>query len=183
MQNNKRAFTVIELLAVIFLGCLLTSLIAPLLHRKKPQESWEVFHESLNQLAHFARQEAIAKRKVYRLVFDQKHNKQGSIFIEEEYQDPEDAEKKKYRTIKSDYMPTRLALQDGRSLRAVYLGKRNVLSEQEPSAFCYVIPDGMMQPVTVQVAKVNKSAEEIVLFQLNPFLGSFDRYEGKLKPE
>lgn len=181
--SHQSAFTLIELLAVIFLVGLLASLMGPLLHRKKPQETWEIFHDHLNQLASFVRQEAITKRRVYRLVFEQKQNKQARIFVEEEYQDLDHADKKLYRLVEPIDTPTKLMLEYGRSLRAVYVGRQNALSDQAAAAYCFVIPDGMMQPVTVQVVKAGKGAEEIVSFQLNPFLGTFDRYEGKLKPE
>ena len=180
----KSAFTLVEMLAVIFLGCLLVSIIIPLLNRRqKPEESWETLHESLNQIASFARQEALIKRKVYRLVFEQVPHREGKIFVEQECPDPEHAEKKIYVAAKSDYQLTTLTFTHGRIIRAVYVGRQNVLADQVKQAYCYVIPDGMMQPIVLQVAKTDKFGEEVVSFQLNPFLGSFDRHEGKLKPE
>ncbi|MBM3893605.1 hypothetical protein FJ365_04380 [Candidatus Dependentiae bacterium] len=180
----KLAFTLVEMLAVIFLASLLLSMILPLLNRRqKPEESWETLHEQLNQIASFARQEALIKRKVYRLVFEQVPNREGKVFVEQEQPDPEHAEKKMYIATKSDYQLTSLTLTHGRTIRAVYIGRQNVLGDQEKQACCYVIPDGMMQPVVLQIAKKDKFGEEVVSFQLNPFLGSFDRHEGKFKPE
>ena len=179
----RPAFTLIEILGVIFLGSLLVSMILPLLNkRQKPQESWETLHDNLNQVASFARQEALIKRKVYRLVFEQAPNREGRVFVEEELPDPEHPDKRMYNRAKSDYQMTSLTLAYGRTIRAVYVGKQNVLGDNQ-QAYCYVIPDGMMQPVIVQMVKTDKIGEEIISFQLNPFLGSFDRHEGKLKPE
>ncbi len=158
-------------------------MVLPLLNRQRPQETWETLQEDLNQLASFAREEALTRRKIYRIVFQQKPQAEGKIFVEEEHTDPEQPEKKTYNAVPAGYQKTSLTLENGRTLRAVYIGKRNVLTDQDPQAFCYVIPDGMMQPVTIQIVRAHKNYEEIVSFQLNPFMGSFDRHDGKLKPE
>ena len=65
--------------------------------------------------------------------------------------------------------------------------KESILPERKGRAECFVDKSGLMQNITVQMIKTegqgDLKTEEIHTYQLNPFLGKFDGYDGKVKPE
>jgi type II secretory pathway pseudopilin PulG len=184
-KRRKQAFMLVEILAVLFLGGLLVSLFAPMIGRRRPQETWEIVLESLNQVATLARQEALVRRKTVRVVFQHVRQGQDSFFVEEEGSDPEfpdDPFKKKYKMLDAAYVKMPVLLPPSKQIRAVFSGKNNILPDPQGQAYSYVIPDGMMQPVVLQIAKVEDKMEELIQFDLNPFLGVFERGESVFKP-
>jgi len=183
-RRSAPAFTLLELLGVLFLGGLLISLLAPLISRRRSLETWDSVQDHLNQVMVFARQEALTKRKLCRVVFQHVTRDQDSIFVEEEYPDPDEPQnafKRRFRPVTSDFIPMPLMLSAERRIRAVYRGKENILPEPQGQAYAYVIPDGLVQEVSVHVVKTEEKIEELAVFDLNPFLGTFERRESQFK--
>ena len=180
----RHGFTIIEMLVVLVIIGVMMSTLMPLISKRRTVVNWESVGDRLNEMALFIRAEAMSTHKTYRFVFQHSHETvQDQIFLEEEYIDPEKPNQHSYRDVTSYYAPTRYELPPEYKLRAVYVGKENTLPEPRGQAYCFIIPDGLMQPVIVHLVKKEDKAESLVSYQLNPFLGKFALHEGKVKPE
>ena len=74
----------IEMMVVIFLIGVMATFVIPRLAHKTPQSEWSTILYDLNNLAFFARQEAISNQAVYRLNFKSGGNAPDLIIIEQE---------------------------------------------------------------------------------------------------
>ena len=80
-------------------------------------------------------------------------------------------------------MNTRIDLPENIKFRAFYLGKVEQFSENKNEAYCYIIPTGVVQDVSIQVVRIIGGLEEKATFKIEPFFGVFEFHEGLLKPE
>ncbi len=178
MKVRQAAFTLIEIMVVLVLIAALATMLLPRLTRRSPSVEWHTILDDLNTLVFFARQEAIANHKIYRLAFKSQPNAADTITIEEEYDDPEKLERKLYKTVSSYYFRTVYTYAPSIKLKGVYLGKQEMLDEQRGQAFCYVIPDGLVQEVRVQMIRKIGPDESGITYTMNPFFGRFELVEG-----
>jgi len=174
----------IELLVVLLLIGVASSLFLPRLFRRNPAASWTTILDEMNNLVFFARQEAIVNNRVYRVVFQSDPNPAGldSIKVEEETDDPNKPSRKIFQPTFSYYMPTTYSFASVVKFKAIYQGKTNVLHDQN-HAFCYIIPTGLVQDTWVQIVRKEGAAEIGSTYRMNPFLGRFELIENLVKPE
>jgi len=179
----RQAFTIIEIMLVVVVIGVVATLVAPRLIRRKPSAQWENVVEEINNLIYYARQEAIANYKNYRLHFKVTREDISIVQVELEQNDPEKAGRKLYSTIKSYYFNPQYELPKPISLLGVYHGKQNELDEQNQHAYCYVIPNGLVQATWVHLEKEEKGKKSQVTLQMLPFFGKFILQEGFVKPK
>jgi hypothetical protein len=175
---RSAGFTIIEILLVTALIGAVAAIIIPRIGRRTPQHDWPVLLDKINHLASIARQESLMHHNVYRLVFAKGTDAADAIYIEEEYLDDEKPGMKRYREPKVYYSTTRYEFGQGLWLNGFYQGKENLLSERKAKAYCYIIPDGMMQECMVKIAKKLGEQEFFVTLTANPFEGKFEFDEG-----
>ena len=154
----------------------------PRLIRKSPTAKWESVLDEVNNLLYFAKQEAIASHKTYRLHFFIKRGK-SSVIVEVESPNPEKPEKKMYKKITSYYFNPIYNFPKEISLQAVYHGKIDQLDEYNDNAYCYIIPNGLVQEIYVHLLKEENGRESKRTFKIEPFLGKFELIEGFVKPK
>jgi len=179
----RRAFTMIEMMVVIFLIGVVATIAIPKLAYKTPQAEWSTVLDDLNNLVLFARQEAISNQKIYRLTFNQNGEKPDSVTIELEGNDPEKVGKKIYTPVDSYYLKTRYEFHPSIKLKAFYHGKREQFYGGDGDNHCYIIHDGLVQDVLVHLSKIENNIEFKVSFKMMPFYGKFELIDGFARPE
>lgn len=184
MKKAGAAFTMMEMMVVIFLIGIISAIVIPRVAYRAPKSEWPNILDEVNNLVFFARQEAAANQKNYRLNFKSQSTGQDSVWVEEENDDPEKPMHKIYSAVSSSYFTPKYLFHESVKIKAVYLGKEEQLTEQRGQAFCYVIPDGLVQEVVMHLVRKVDDAEEVrATFKMMPFLGKFEHYEGFLRPE
>ena len=161
---------------------IIASIFLPRLSRRPTTAEWPSITQDLNNLALFARQESLANHQVYRLAFVSNPKGTDSVRVEQEKADPENPSHKKYDLVFSYYLPTTYNFNAAVKLKAVYVGKTNMLDEQRGVAHCYIIPDGLVQDVTVHLVRHIDAVETSATFIMNPFFGRFEFNEGLIRP-
>lgn len=184
-MNKSSAFTFIEMLMVLLLVGVVASVMMPLITRRRvSKEKWSIIQDDCNNLVFFARQEAIANGRVHRLTFSSpKGAIADQVTIEEERQDPEKPEKKIYVPVQSYYFETRYEFDQSVKIRRVYVGRQETFTENPiAGAHCYIVPDGLVQDVIIQLTRTRGGTQEGGSLKMNPFFGKFEFEEGYVKP-
>ncbi len=183
MSTRKRvaAFTLVEILIVVSIIGVVASMM-PRLIRRAPTTEWSHVLNELNNLIYFARQEAIGKQHVYRLAFHAPTKGEHTMLVEHEQENPKKPGTKQFVPVSSDYISTLYSLPEVIKIDAVYLGKKEQLSEQKQRAFCHVVHNGLVQDCMIHMSRVLKEKETKVSFTVQPFLGVFELHEGTMKP-
>ena len=176
------AFSLLEImLAMVVIG-ILSTMAVPRLIRRGPNAKWETVVNEVNNLLYFARQEAIATNNIYRLRFISKATK-SSVIVEVEKPDPEKINRKIYETIKSYYFTPEYTFPDVITIDAVFHGKQEQLEENKDQAYCYVIPNGLVQEIFVHLTRDQDNKISKATFKIEPFLGKFELLDGHVKHE
>ena len=179
----RSAFTMVEMMVVIFLIGLVATITIPRIAYKAPQAEWKIVLDDLNNLAIFARQEAISNQKIYRLTFKSNGKNPDTVSVEVETNDPEKPQKKIYLSVTGFYLNTQYELHPSVKLRAFYHGKKEQINSGEGDTHCYIIPDGLVQDVVIHMSKTEKNIETKSSFRMLPFYGKFELLDGFVRPE
>jgi len=184
VTNRTRAlcaFSLIEIMVGLFIIGVAASVMLPRLVRRSPAIEWPALQQELNNLLYFARQEAITTQKVHRLTFDKKKRS-----IEVEARDGEMENKPgvpRYASLSSIYFPTHYELPEKVSIEWVKLNKKDLFEEHKGMAWCYVVPNGLVQDVSVKLVREEDGVTSSMVFNAAPFLGSFaDEIKEDTKP-
>lgn len=182
MPALKAAFTFIEIMVVMALIGVMAAFVLPRFTHRTPATEWPIIIDELNNLVTFARHEAMTNHKNYRLAFAK--NKQVSVTVEEEVSDQEHPSKKIFVATTSYYLnPPQYTFDDTVALKAFFNKKTKILTDDEKgAAFCYIIPNGLVQPVSLHLFHKNKPDEQGITITLEPFSGTFSMAEGFIKP-
>lgn len=182
--KSLNAFTFIELMVVIFLIGIVATLVMPTLTHKEPASDWPNILDELNGLMLFARQEAIANQRVYRLSFrSNKPPEQDCVIVEEELDHPEKIGEKIYSQVKSDYFVTRYNLPESVKIKSAFSGREVLFSDEKGRADCHVIPDGLVQEMLLHFVRKDGNTEAKASFKVMPFFGKFEYFDGFIKTE
>lgn len=177
----KQAFTMIEMLVVLALMGILFSMMAPRFSRRSSSSDWSAILCELNNLVQFARQESIADQVTFRLVFYK--GKQGApdgVFVERMVRLADDG-KKIFEQATSPYLKVTYEFAENVHLRKCYLGKEELLRESG-QAFCYIMPEGLVQDLFVHVSRAEDDKDETVTLKMQPFYGRFELIEKAVRP-
>ena len=185
----RHAFTMIEMMVVIFLIGVIATIVIPRLSYKTPQSEWSSVLYDLNNLALFARQEAISNHGIYRLNFKSGGNGPDTMIIEREDRDPENQNKIVYTKVTSDYLKTQYQFNPSIKIKDFYHGKKNAMTDHTVDMCCYIMYDGLVQDVLIhltrneKVTKKESGAESKASFKMMPFYGRFEFHDDFIKPE
>ena len=171
------------MVVMVVIGILAT-ITLPRLTRKKPTSTWESITEEINNLVYYARQEAIAKYKNYRLHFKSNKYEQDLIEVEEENQDPEKPQKIIYNPVRSYYFNPKYLIPKNTNLEAFYIGKEEQFDENKGNSYCHVIPNGLVQEVLIHLSQEEDEESEKrseMSLKMSPFFGRFELSEGFLR--
>jgi len=174
-KTTSCAFTLIEVLVAMAIIGLLVSM-APRLMLRQPQKDVSFVLQQLNRLVELARQEAIVSNKLHRIVF---HSK--LVSLQKEEMDTENPLAINFKPVESAQLKPEYKLPDFVEMRSFFLNGKNILDEYSGDAFVYITPEGMSQPVFVQLLEIREGREEQLTFKMQPFLGRFEREDGWVK--
>jgi prepilin-type N-terminal cleavage/methylation domain-containing protein len=183
VNNASKAFTFIEMMVVIMLIGILASIMIPRFATREPKADWSTVIDELNNLVFFARQEAIANQHVYRLTLTNIPGRPINVIVQEEKINPEKPGRIYVPTF-SYYFKPDYTLHESISLKAFFNGREKILSEGDKGqAYCYVIPEGLVQETTIQLVRRDANGEHGVTLSMMPFYGTFTLQEGFKRPE
>lgn len=182
MVANKKAFTLIEILVAIVVIAVMATIVSVKLFKRKPESDFSFVLNEFNNIIAIARQEAIANQKVYRVSFKSNKESQDYILIEQEYLNPEKIEQKLYKEIKLTYAKTKYVLPEEIKFYEFFQNKKEIFEENRGQAFCFVTPTGLVQPALIHVTKKQDENLLKASFNLLPFFGKFEFYDGFIKP-
>jgi prepilin-type N-terminal cleavage/methylation domain-containing protein len=172
-KHSRSAFTLIEILlglAIIGLGA---SLVMPRLTRRPHETEWPTIQHELNTMLFFARQEAIVTQKIHRITCNEK----ARTLVAEAPTGQEKNGVMQYEQVYSSYFTTQYELPSQVRFGAVKLGKKNLFEENKGIASCYVVPNGLIQEVSIELIRDDGSQTMRKVYQAAPFLGTFDDSE------
>jgi hypothetical protein len=173
----------LEMMVVIFLIGVVATFVIPRIAYKTPQSEWSTILYELNNIALFARQEAISNQAVYRLNFKSGGTGPDMMIIEKEGRDPEKPEKKTYTQVSSNFLKIPYQFHKSVKIKAFYHGKKNDMIDNSGETCCYIVHDGLVQDVLIHLARTEKGGESRVSFKMMPFSGKFEQYDDFIKPE
>jgi prepilin-type N-terminal cleavage/methylation domain-containing protein len=185
MTREKNGFALIEIMVTVLIIGIMATMIFPRLLRRSPNLEWTHVHQELNNLLYFARQEAILNKEIYRLTIDTK-GAEHTISVETQKIDRAKPDQKKYDVVPSEYFETRYTLPSALKIHAVYKGKQEQLEENKQVAHCYIIPDGLVEDMLIQMKRSSENApeqESKATFKVEPFFGTFELSSGYSKPQ
>ncbi len=182
-MRRAAAFTLIEIMVVIVLIGAVTAFFLPRMMQRSPTLDWTHILDEMNNLVSFARQEAIANQKEYRLVFMQKPKRTGAVVIEKEQPDPDNPGKRFFVSITSDYAPTIYKFPPEIYINGIFDGKEEQLAMYKGRGYCYVIPDGLVQDVLIHLTRTYKGTKSAMSLRMKPFYGLFELVVGHVRPE
>lgn len=149
------------------------SLAMPRLIRKPVSVEWSSVKETLNNLLFFARQEAITTNVLHRLVFDARHN---SIIVEAattKYQQTIPVKDLAFQKAQSYYFTDHYQLPEQLHIMSVALGKKEVLNPKTEKAYCYILPNALIEGITLTLERAWNGKRDMARFVVEPFLGHF----------
>jgi prepilin-type N-terminal cleavage/methylation domain-containing protein len=179
----SKGFSLMELMVVLVLIGFLITMVAPRLSRRSQSSEWKNILSDLNSLAQLSKQESMAEQVVFRLNFIRgKNNEPDSAVVERQGRLDEKSGKLEFVKVHSTYLTTLYTFAANVRLRAIYLGKQEILNESGQAA-CYFVPDGLAQNVYVQLARTEDKKEEMATLKMIPFAGQFELEEKLIRPD
>lgn len=182
-MRKHGAFSLVELMVVMVVIGILATMALPRLAKKKPSTEWKNVLEEVNNLVYYARQEAISTQNTYRLHFQSKKTAVDTVQVELEGPDPQKPTHKIYRTVRSHYFKPIYTFPEEITIHEVYHGKQKQFEENKNHAYCYVIPNGLVQEILVHLERTRNGEKSKVTFKMSPFFGKFELLEGFVKHE
>ena len=176
-------FTMIEIMVVIMLIGMFTTFVVPRFFKRPLAIEWTAITDDLNALVSFARQEAIANQKNYRLAFCKQLKGPCSVSVLKEDKDPEDAKKIIYIPVESLYFNARYEFAPSVTCENFYYNKREQFEENKGFGFCHVTSDGLVQDVLIHLLRVYEGRESRASIKILPFVGKFELFDTHIKPE
>lgn len=181
-MKKQEAFSLLEILVVVVVIGIMATMALPRLGRKAPKTEWKNVIDEINNLVDYARQEAIANQNIYRLRFISKKTSNDLVQVEIERDNPEKPGQKLYEPIKSYYFKPVYKLPEVITIFAVYHGKTEQFAENKDNAYCYIIPNGLVQEIFVHMERIIREEKSQMTLKMSPFFGKFELLEGFIKP-
>jgi len=180
--SSNRGFTLVEMMAVLALIGILIGMAVPRFSRRSPSSEWRNILEELNNLAQFARQESIAEQVVFRISFRHgKNDAPDTVSVEREFKKNPKTGMMEFAQASSLYLKAHYTFADTVRIRAIYRGKQELFREAG-QAFCYVVPEGLVQDVYVQLLRKEGKQDDVATCKMLPFDGKFVLLEKLIKP-
>ncbi len=171
VRQSLPAFSLIEILIGLFIIGVGASVLLPRLTRRSPNLEWPALQQELNNVLYFARQEAITTQKVHRLTFNKKKR---TVTVEARDGDVENKPGvPHYGPVASTYFTTEYEWPEQITCEWVKLNKKDLFDENKGMAWCYVVPNGLVQDVSVKLVRNEHGVTTHMVFTAAPFLGAF----------
>lgn len=162
---------------------LMATIVVPNLGRLRPGYQRQQFVTQMTALMRLSWQQALIKQKPHRLLFDLKKK---LVKVEQEV---DDGDAQKFESILVPYLRAEYTWDDTLSIKQFFIEKTDMLNRpgiKTEQIWFYVAPDGLVQPVIINMLDANDSDErgQPTQFSLvsNPFSAEFKEYEKFRKP-
>ena len=178
----KKAFTLIELMVVITLIGVMAAFVFPRFLTRKPKFDWRSVLNDVNILVAFSRQEAIASQKIHRIVFKSNPRGRDVVFVQIAEDSLDDPTKIIYKPVRSSYFDAKYEPEIFVEFISFFIGKEEQFEDNKGRANCYILPDGLVQDVTIHLQNKKAKYDKQVTFRMQPFQGQFLLLDGFIKP-
>ncbi len=175
-QNNVSAFSLLELLIVLVIIGIMSSLVTGLM-LLEPNNELIVFVGKFNTVMQVARQQAIMTGKLHRIVINVK---QKSIALEQETEQTDAFKKHVYRPVGGLLAAGHMKLPGTLSIKQFFIDGVDEFAKagstsQTTEAWFYVASNGLSQQVSIN--GVDRSTKKQFHLVLNPYKGQFTLHD------
>lgn len=183
--TSKRGFTFLELLVVMMLLGIITTLVVPNLLNLVPRHKTKEFIEQFGNLTQLAWQNALITQKLHRVWFDV--NKRV-VRVEIEQKSEHQGGKKEFVPIQVPYTTSELTIPSFIELQNVYIEGTDMMHQpgiKTETLWFYVVPNGMVQEVIINALDTqDRERDKPKQFSLivNPFTAHITTYDTFSKP-
>ncbi len=182
VSSKRRAFTLIEILIVMVIIGFMVTIIPSWLFKKRVDVTLPAVMQEFNNLLLVARQQAIVSRKTCRLFFKSEKNLADYVVVQTMEKNFEKPGKQIARVVASEYLETKYNLPKDIKMEAVYCGKKEMFSENKNEAYCYIMPNSLVQNIFIHITRRMDNTEQKMTFKVEPFMGEFELHNGFLRP-
>ncbi len=184
--TRQSGFSLLEILIVVLIIGLLSSMIVPNFQRTTPRYEREAFIARFNTLVQFGWQQALSTHKVHRINVD--IGKQLITLMADSGEKDKSGESA-FKPITNAVEDTTCPIPDQILIKQFFIEGHDMMSKfgrsETKSAWFYIVPDGMAQNVVINFndtkdTQDNKSRP--VGLVLNPFSAQFKVYDTFQKP-
>ncbi|PCI74116.1 hypothetical protein COB28_02005 [Candidatus Dependentiae bacterium] len=188
-MKKKTGFSLIEILAAVFIIGTMVSMVLPRLRNRSTEMSVSNYTQLLNRMIQWTRQQAIVDRTTYRITFfKRKSSEPDSVQIEYSKPDPEKKEGSRsqsrliWEQIKHSSFNTKLDMPLDLRFLAAFQGKQEIFESNKNIAHCYIMHEGLVQDIVLHITQQNieyETTEKATLI-MEPFLGKFTQKNGHI---
>lgn len=168
-------------MVVLALIGFLIAMVTPRLTRRSLSSEWKNITADLNNLALFVRQESVAEQRPFRLHFVRGKNNGVDAVIAERFDRVDQKGNRFFEKVVSPYFRADYEFPRDVKIRAIFLGKQELFRESS-DACCYVVPDGLVQHVFVQLYRIDSKQEDAVTLKMLPVECQFELVEKQVRP-
>lgn len=181
MRGQNSGFSLLELLVVMFLIGIMATFGLRLIENLRPAHKEEQFVDHVRTLLAIAWQGALASGKVHRLYFDiKKRTMRVEMQTNEPFEEKEIFEPVMRRYDQAQFSwPSTIAFKQFYIQGAESLRKPGIKTE---AIWFYVMPDGMVQDVIMNVEETVNAHTVPFSLVINPFTAQLVKYETFQKP-
>lgn len=188
LGSKRHGFTFLEIIIVVAIMGILVTFIAPNFRNLLPGYSRKQFIAKLNGLMRVAWHDAVVTHKLHKILFDIE-KRTVDIQIESGKQGDE----YKFSSIKTPFLNSLYQWSDDNfEFKNFYIGNRDEITSAFKSTgkgkiWYFITPDGLSQPVTLNIVDIKDSGTSAQGVQfslvLNPFSVQFKEYDVFQKPK
>jgi hypothetical protein len=176
-RTHKAGFMLLEILLAIALIAGFATMVLPRIRDANKNVTWVSVTASMNRLLQWTRQQAIADRTIYRIIFVKRSPKERDFLqVEHAVQNPEKPNEKIWQPLTGLFFETKLELPEQIELVAAYQDHVEQFEEHKNQAHIHVMHEGLAQEILLHLIKKTDTAEKTMekgTLQLEPFLGIF----------
>ena len=178
--KSKTGFTLIEIMVVILLLGIATTIIIPNLQQRLPGYQRKAFVTELNTLLALAWQNALSTQKVHRIFFDL-NKRLIKAEVEEAGAVPNTMI---YKPINQAYRKTSYEWPENIEIKNFFIDGSDEMSKHEKAEtiWFYIVPEGLAQEVIINVVDTSQSVPISLGLVLNPFTAQLKEYDTFQKP-
>jgi prepilin-type N-terminal cleavage/methylation domain-containing protein len=181
VSGKSKGFTLLEVLVVIFLIGLMTTLFFVNIRTLSPIDERTEFFTRLNSLVQFAWNNALTSNKVHKVVFDLDSNQ---VYLEEQENSGS------YKPVTGAYINPIIEWPENLEIQQAFIEHNQDelagLGQVKRKVWFFIMPDGIAQAVTINgldyaTLETQGKATQFSLV-LNPFSAQFTSYDSFQQP-